>query len=78
LAGKEVKSPAAVVVGEVGVAQAQRPAVALVVVRRRAGAQEVALVVARELLPRVEIALDEERDSALPGGPVKLVLVVER
>src|SRR6516165_277781 len=81
LAGEDVKSPTSptsVVVGEIGVSQARSPAVALVVIRRLANAQEVRLVVTAELLVGVDVALDEQRDAALPGGPVKFVLVVKR
>ena len=78
LAAEEVKSPAGVVVGEIGMAQARSPAVALVVIRRRAGAQEVRLVIPGELLVGIDVALDEQRDSALPRGSMKFVLVVKR
>jgi hypothetical protein len=78
LAGEDVKSPAAVVVGEIGMAQARSPAVALVVIRCVADAQEVRLVIPGKLLVGIDVALDEQRDAALPGGPVKFVLVVKR
>src|SRR5215471_9838902 len=81
LAGEDVKSPTSptsVVVGEIGVSQARSPAVALVVIRCVADAQEVRLVVTAELLVGIDVALDEQRDPALPRGPVKFVLVVKR
>jgi hypothetical protein len=78
LAAEEVKSPTDVVVGEIGMAQARSPAVALVVIRRRADAEEVALVIPAELLVRVDVALDEQRDSALSRGAMKFALVVKR
>jgi hypothetical protein len=78
LAAEEVKSPGGVVVGEIRMAQARSPAVALVVIRRGADAEEVALVIPAELLVRVDVALDEQRDSALPRASMKFVLVVER
>jgi len=78
LTGEEVKSPAAVVIGEIAMAQARSPAVGLGVIRVRGDAQEVRLVITGDLLPRVDVALDEERDSALARGSVKFVLVVKR
>jgi hypothetical protein len=81
LAGEDVKSPTSptsVVIGEIGVSQARSPAVALVVIRRVADAQEVRLVKPGKLLVGIDVALDQQRDSALPGGPVKFVLVVKR
>src|SRR5262249_38258005 len=71
-------SPTSVVIGEIGVAQARSPAVALVVIRRVSDAQEVRLVIPGKLLVGVDVALDQQRDSALSGGPVKFVLVVKR
>jgi hypothetical protein len=59
-------------------AQARSPAVALVVIRCVADAQEVRLVISGKLLIGVDVALDEQRDAALPGGPVKFVLVLKR
>ncbi len=81
LAGEDVKSPTSptrVVIGEIGVSQARSPAVALVVIRCLADAQEVRLVVTAELLVGVDVALDEQRDPALPRGSMKFVLVVKR
>jgi len=60
LAGEDVKAPAAVVVGEIGMAQARSPAVALVVIRCVADAQEVRLVKPGKLLVGVDVALDEQ------------------
>src|SRR5262249_6734847 len=57
LAGEDVKSPTSptgVVIGEIGVAQARSPAVALVVIRRLADAQEVRLVIPGKLLVGVD------------------------
>src|SRR6516164_7170161 len=59
-------------------AQARSPAVALVVIRCVADAQEVRLVKPGKLLVGIDVALDQQRDSALPGGAVKFVLVVKR
>jgi hypothetical protein len=81
LAGEDVKSPTSptrVVIGEVGVSQARSPAVALVVIRCLADAQEVRLVISGKLLVGVDVALDEQRDPALPRGSMKFVLVVKR
>src|SRR5262249_55858121 len=81
LAGEDVKSPTSptsVVIGEIGVSQARSPAVALVVIRCVADAQEVRLVKPGKLLVGIDVALDQQRDSALPGGAVKFVLVVKR
>src|SRR5262249_34177705 len=78
LAGEEVKSPTGIVVGEIGMAKPRSPAVALVVIGRHADAQEVALIEPGDLLVRVDLALDEQRDPALPGASVKLMLVKER
>jgi hypothetical protein len=43
-----------------------------------ADAQEVRLVISGKLLVGVDVALDEQRDPALPRGSMKFVLVVKR
>src|SRR5262245_65825308 len=57
LAGEEVKSPAGVVVGEIGMAQARSPAVALVEIRCVADAQAARLVTPVKLLVAINLAL---------------------
>src|SRR5262249_39604965 len=64
LAGEDMKSPTSptsVVIGEIGMAQARSPAVALVVIRCVADAQEVRLVKPGKLLVGIDVALDEQR-----------------
>ena len=78
LTGAEVAVPVVVIVGEVGLANARRIAVALARVRRNRGAQEVHFVVALDVTGRVDVARRLQRDAALLGAEAQLVLAIER
>jgi hypothetical protein len=73
LAAEEMEAPLGVVVGEVGLAYARGPTVAVVVVRRYADAQEVHLVIPGELLHWIEDTFGQKREPAVPGAAVKFV-----
>src|SRR5215475_11127276 len=78
LARQEMPSPVRVVIGEIALPQARRPAVALIFVGRGTHAEEIGFVITGKLLRRIEVALDKHGDAALPGRTVKFVLMIER
>ncbi|MGH6878398.1 MAG: hypothetical protein ACREHV_13640 [Rhizomicrobium sp.] len=73
MSGQELDSGIVPVDRAVEVADARLIRIALVGIGARRGAQKVELPIHRQMRHRIDIALDETRDAALPRGHAKFV-----